>query len=99
MPDKVYDWLEAFQAFMERGSFTDLLLVALLGTLGSPLLIAPFGAGVTSSVGFISAPLAFDFVRSRRSPLSQPPAPLTPTPDRRAQCGRQTNATCWAGVR
>jgi N-methylhydantoinase A len=33
-------------------------------TLGSPLMIAPFGAGVTSTVGFLSAPLAFDFVRS-----------------------------------
>lgn len=32
--------------------------------LGSPALIAPFGAGVISSVGFLSAPLAFDFVRS-----------------------------------
>jgi len=39
--------------------------------LGSPMLIAPFGAGVTSTVGFISAPLAFDFVRSRRSPLNE----------------------------
>ena len=28
-------------------------------------------AGVTSTVGFISAPLAFDFVRSRRSPLNE----------------------------
>jgi N-methylhydantoinase A len=33
-------------------------------TLGSPMMIAPFGAGVTSTVGFLSAPLAFDFVRS-----------------------------------
>ena len=32
--------------------------------LGAPLLIAPFGAGVMSTVGFLSAPLAFDFVRS-----------------------------------
>jgi len=32
--------------------------------LGSPALIAPFGAGVMSAVGFLSAPLAFDFVRS-----------------------------------
>ncbi|MFM9106218.1 MAG: hydantoinase/oxoprolinase family protein [Chloroflexota bacterium] len=32
--------------------------------LGSPCLIAPFGAGVMSAVGFLSAPLAFDFVRS-----------------------------------
>jgi N-methylhydantoinase A len=32
--------------------------------LGSPTLIVPFGAGVTSAVGFLTAPLAFDFVRS-----------------------------------
>lgn len=32
--------------------------------LGSPLLLVPLGAGVTSTVGFLSAPLAFDFVRS-----------------------------------
>jgi N-methylhydantoinase A len=32
--------------------------------LGAPALIAPFGAGVTSTVGFLAAPLAFDFVRS-----------------------------------
>ena len=32
--------------------------------LGSPMMLAPFGAGVTSTVGFLSAPLAFDFVRS-----------------------------------
>ncbi len=32
--------------------------------LGSPALIAPFGAGVMSAIGFLSAPLAFDFVRS-----------------------------------
>jgi N-methylhydantoinase A len=32
--------------------------------LHSPRLIVPFGAGVTSAVGFLTAPLAFDFVRS-----------------------------------
>jgi N-methylhydantoinase A len=32
--------------------------------LGSPALIVPFGAGVTSAIGFLTAPLAFDFVRS-----------------------------------
>src|SRR6202023_1167386 len=32
--------------------------------LVSPALIAPFGAGVMSAVGFLTAPLAFDFVRS-----------------------------------
>jgi N-methylhydantoinase A len=33
--------------------------------LKSPSVVAPFGAGVTSSIGFLTAPLAFDFVRSR----------------------------------
>ena len=37
--------------------------------LGSPLLLAPLGAGVTSTVGFLTAPLAFDFVRSWPSEL------------------------------
>jgi N-methylhydantoinase A len=32
--------------------------------LGAPRLIVPLGAGVTSTVGFLAAPLAFDFVRS-----------------------------------
>ena len=30
-----------------------------------PQIIYPFGAGVMSAIGFLSAPLAFDFVRSR----------------------------------
>lgn len=38
-------------------------------SLGSPLLLAPLGAGVMSTVGFLSAPLAFDFVRSWVTPL------------------------------
>ncbi len=32
--------------------------------LHAPSMIAPFGAGVTSTVGFLAAPLAFDFVRT-----------------------------------
>src|SRR5438270_3390424 len=32
--------------------------------LSSPALIVPYGAGVMSAVGFLTAPLAFDFVRS-----------------------------------
>ncbi len=32
--------------------------------LGAPAMIAPLGAGVLSTVGFLVAPLAFDFVRS-----------------------------------
>ncbi|KPV45852.1 methylhydantoinase, partial [Kouleothrix aurantiaca] len=37
--------------------------------LGAPALLAPLGAGVMSTVGFLSAPLAFDFVRSWRGQL------------------------------
>jgi N-methylhydantoinase A len=32
--------------------------------LHSPRMLVPFGAGVTSAIGFLTAPLAFDFVRS-----------------------------------
>lgn len=39
--------------------------------LGAPALIAPLGAGVMSTVGFLSAPLSFDFVRSWRVRLDQ----------------------------
>ena len=39
------------------------------GILHSPRLIVPFGAGVTSTVGFLTAPLAFDFLRSFLSQL------------------------------
>ena len=35
-----------------------------------PSLISPFGAGVGSTFGLLSAPLAFDFVRSAYSPLN-----------------------------
>ena len=40
-------------------------------SLGSPELLAPLGAGVMSTVGFLSAPLAFDFVRSWSTELSE----------------------------
>jgi N-methylhydantoinase A len=36
-----------------------------------PALISPFGAGVGSTFGLLSAPLAFDFVRSAYSPLNE----------------------------
>jgi N-methylhydantoinase A len=39
--------------------------------LGSPALIVPFGAGVMSAVGFLTAPLAFDFVRSWPARIDQ----------------------------
>ncbi|HNP72793.1 MAG TPA: hydantoinase/oxoprolinase family protein [Kouleothrix sp.] len=38
-------------------------------SLGVPTLLLPFGAGVMSTLGFLSAPLAFDFVRSWREQL------------------------------
>src|SRR5258708_5720628 len=37
--------------------------------LSSPALIVPFGAGVMSAVGFLTAPLAFDFVRTSPGPI------------------------------
>ncbi|MDQ2682653.1 MAG: hydantoinase/oxoprolinase family protein [Chloroflexota bacterium] len=37
--------------------------------LGSPEVIIPFGAGVGSTIGFLVAPIAFDFVRSYVSKL------------------------------
>ena len=40
-------------------------------SLGSPLLVAPFAAGVLSTVGFLTAPLAFDFVRTWRAGLME----------------------------
>ena len=39
--------------------------------LGSPELIAPLGAGIMSTVGFLTAPTAFDFVRPWRVELSR----------------------------
>src|SRR5260370_6663994 len=39
--------------------------------LGSSAMIAPFGAGVMSAVGFLTAPLAFDFVRSWPGQIDQ----------------------------
>ncbi len=39
--------------------------------LHSPKLIVPFGAGVTATVGFLTAPLAFDFVRTFYGQLDQ----------------------------
>jgi N-methylhydantoinase A len=39
--------------------------------LRAPELIVPLGAGVTSALGFLVAPLAFDYVRSYPAPLDQ----------------------------
>jgi N-methylhydantoinase A len=39
------------------------------GALGSPAVLAPYGAGVLSAAGFLAAPLAFDFVRTRPAVL------------------------------
>jgi N-methylhydantoinase A len=41
------------------------------GILRSPGLIYPLAAGVTSSVGLLTAPLSFDFVRSLPGPLEE----------------------------
>lgn len=38
-------------------------------SLGSPRLIVPLGAGIMSTVGFLSAPVSFDFVRPLRCQL------------------------------
>ena len=43
--------------------------VGVAAALGSPAVIAPLGAGVMSAVGFLTAPLAFDFVHSWRCVL------------------------------
>ena len=37
--------------------------------MGSPELVLPYGAGVVSALGLLSAPLAFDFVRSHHGQL------------------------------
>ena len=37
--------------------------------LGSPTMIVPAGAGVMSAIGFLAAPVAFDFARSFPSRL------------------------------
>jgi N-methylhydantoinase A len=39
--------------------------------LGSPAVVAPHGAGVMSAAGLLAAPLAFDFVRTRRARLEE----------------------------
>ena len=37
--------------------------------LGSPRVVAPFAAGILSTIGFLVAPLAFDFVRTWKTQL------------------------------
>jgi N-methylhydantoinase A len=39
--------------------------------LRSPLIILPLGAGVASTLGFLTAPLSFDFVRTSIEPLDE----------------------------
>jgi N-methylhydantoinase A len=41
------------------------------GILGSPSVIYPFGAGVMSAVGFLVAPMSFDFVRTLPGTLDE----------------------------
>jgi N-methylhydantoinase A len=43
--------------------------VGVADALGSPAVLTPYGAGVLSAAGFLAAPLAFDFVRTRRAVL------------------------------
>lgn len=43
--------------------------VGVADALGAPAVLAPYGAGVLSAAGFLAAPLAFDFVRTRRAVL------------------------------
>jgi hypothetical protein len=57
MPDKLYEWLEQFQMFMDRGSFGDLLLVVVLGTLGAPLVILVHELGHALAVRARGLPL------------------------------------------
>ena len=40
-------------------------------SVGSPAVIAPTAAGVASAIGFLTAPIAFDFVRTRRMLLDE----------------------------
>ena len=45
--------------------------VGVAWALGAPSVIAPPAAGVLSAAGFLTAPLAFDFVRSARAAVSE----------------------------
>jgi N-methylhydantoinase A len=44
---------------------------AVASILHSPQIILPLGAGVGSTIGFLTAPLAFDFVRTSIEPLDE----------------------------
>jgi N-methylhydantoinase A len=44
---------------------------AVASILHTPLVILPLGAGVGSTIGFLSAPLTFDFVRTSIEPLDE----------------------------
>jgi N-methylhydantoinase A len=44
---------------------------AVASILRTPLLILPLGAGVASTLGFLTAPLSFDFVRTSIEPLDE----------------------------
>ncbi|MCA1666107.1 MAG: hydantoinase/oxoprolinase family protein [Thermomicrobia bacterium] len=65
--------------------------------LDAPELVVPLGAGVTSALGFLVAPLAFDYVRSFFSPLQDLDFDhVTALLDEMEQAGRATLAA--AGV-
>jgi len=57
MPDQVYEWLEQFQMFMDRGSFADLLLVVFLSALGAPLVVLVHELGHALAVRARGLPL------------------------------------------
>ena len=57
--------------------------------LDVPELVIPLGAGVTSALGFLVAPLAFDFVRSFFSPARRPRFRARQCPPRRDAGGRR----------
>ncbi len=44
---------------------------AVAAILHTPLLILPLGAGVGSTIGFLAAPLSFDFVRTSIAPIDE----------------------------
>ena len=68
--------------------------------LDAPELVIPLGAGVTSALGFLVAPLAFDFVRSFFSPLADLDFGARECPARRdAGGGRGDTLRRWRHAR
>lgn len=57
MPDVVYEWLERFQMFMDRGSFADALFGLALAAAFAPLLVLVHEAGHAVAVRLRGLPL------------------------------------------